>query len=72
MSEEMPTCPSCGQPMRRVLDLSYGYWEWQDGGYVQRFTGTGVRVPPFACGECLRGIDGLHPQDPASWSRVVA
>ncbi len=62
-----PICPSCGTPLERVLDLSYGYWEWDRDRYVQRFSGPDVRVPPFACGRCHQGIDGLHPSDEATW-----
>src|SRR5665811_2388970 len=25
---DAPTCPHCGTPVTRVLDLPYGYWEW--------------------------------------------
>ena len=67
MPAGVPNCPRRGQPLRRVLDLSYGYWSWEDGAYVQRFAGSGVRVPPFACAECLSGVDGFHPEDPATW-----
>lgn len=67
MAARVPDCPHCGKPLRRVLDLSYGYWSWEDGAYVQRFAGPGVRVPPFACAECLAGVDEFHPQDPATW-----
>lgn len=63
----VPNCPSCGAPLEKVLDLSYGYWEWDGQRYLQRFSGPGVRVPPFACGQCLRGVEGLHPADAATW-----
>lgn len=59
----VPACPFCHEPLTRVLDLPYGYWEWGGSRYVQRFTTAEVTVPPFACASCLRGLPEFHPQD---------
>ncbi len=59
-----PTCPACGEPLERVVDLPYGYWEWDGTAYQARATTTTVAVPEFACAKCLTGLEGFHPQDP--------
>lgn len=65
MDAEMnpPACPHCGKILELVLDLPYGYWEWDGFEYKLRATATGVDVPEFACANCLAGIIGFHPCD---------
>jgi len=29
---DAPTCPACGKPVTRALDLPYGWWEWTGEG----------------------------------------
>lgn len=58
-----PTCPGCGQPLIRVLDLPYGYWEWDDTAYRWRSTSDRVDVSPWACADCLTELRAFHPQD---------
>jgi len=56
-----PPCPHCGESLEEVLDLPYGYWEWDGFEYKLRATATGVDVPEFACANCLAGLAGFHP-----------
>ena len=56
-----PACPHCGEDLEAVLDLPYGYWEWDGFEYKHRATATGVDVPEFACANCLGGLAGFHP-----------
>lgn len=60
---DTPTCPNCKEPLLRVVDLPYGYWEWDGERYKARSTSTGVSAPEFACAACLTGLLGFHPQD---------
>lgn len=60
---DTPICPSCSEPLHRVVDLPYGYWEWDGTRYRARSTTTGVSAPEFACAACLTGLPGFHPQD---------
>ena len=56
-----PVCPHCAESLEAVLDLPYGYWEWDGFEYKHRATATGVDVPEFACANCLGGVVGFHP-----------
>ena len=58
-----PTCPGCGQALTRVVDLPYGYWEWDGTVYRHRYSAEGVVVPEFACAACLGGLPEFHPED---------
>jgi len=58
-----PTCPGCGQPLDKVLDLPYGYWAWTGQAYELRSTSTRVDVSPWACASCLGELRTFHPQD---------
>ncbi len=60
---DQPTCPSCGNPVQRVLDLSYGYWEWNGTGYAHRTSSDAVAASPFSCDRCLKELPGVHPHD---------
>ena len=60
-----PTCPACHEPLDRVVDLPYGYWEWDGTSYKARASAKGPAVPEFACARCLTGLPGFHPQDTA-------
>lgn len=70
---EAPTCPSCHKPIQQILDLSYGYWEWDGTGYKHRTTTAAVAAVPFTCGACLSELPSVHPQDfPPARDRKVA
>ncbi len=56
-------CPHCGEPLNQVLDLPYGYWEWDGERYNLKSTADTVNVAPWACNSCLRSLRPFHPQD---------
>ena len=56
-------CPSCGQPLTRVVDIPYGYWEWTGTAYKLRSTSSRVDVSPWACAACLAELRDFHPED---------
>ncbi|MBS1265260.1 MAG: hypothetical protein MAG471_01101 [Acidimicrobiaceae bacterium] len=56
-------CHHCGEPLDRVLDLPYGYWEWDGVRYNLKSTADTVNVAPWACPNCLRSLRPFHPQD---------
>jgi len=60
---DAPRCPSCDEPLSRVLDLPYGYWEWTGSAYELRHTSSRVDVAPWACAACLGELRSFHPQD---------
>ncbi len=60
---DAPTCPGCGHPLERVLDLPYGYWEWDGGAYRLRSTSPRVDAAPWACAGCLAELRDFHPQN---------
>lgn len=61
----VPLCPSCGQPATRILDLPYGYWEWD--ATAERFThrtcSPRVDVAPWVHADCMSELRDLHPQN---------
>ncbi|MBV6509804.1 MAG: hypothetical protein JJLCMIEE_02904 [Acidimicrobiales bacterium] len=63
---DAPTCPSCGDALTRVLDLPYGYWEWNGTEYELKSTSQRVDVAPWACAGCLGELRDFHPQDKVS------
>lgn len=60
---DAPSCPGCGQPLTRVLDLPYGFWEWDGGSYRLRHTSDRVDNAPWACAACLAELREFHPQN---------
>lgn len=60
-----PTCPKCGSPITRALDVPYGWWEWEGDRYVRRTAaGPGhVDVAPWAHWDCMGELRDFHPQD---------
>lgn len=58
-----PTCPSCGKPVTRALDLPYGWWEWEGDGYVHRTAATRVDVAPWVHADCMSELRPFHPAD---------
>jgi hypothetical protein len=61
----VPTCPNCGAPVTRILDLAYGYWEWDATGdkYMHRTCSNRVDVAPWVHDGCLGELRELHPQN---------
>ncbi len=60
---DAPPCPHCGEPLDRVVDVPYGYWEFDGERYQLRTTADTVELSPFACARCLRALGEFHPQD---------
>jgi hypothetical protein len=60
-----PTCPSCGETVDRILDLAYGYWEWNADRerYEHRACSSRVDVSPWVHDKCLGELRDLHPQN---------
>ena len=61
----IPTCPHCGQPATRVLDLAYGYWEWDADAerYEHRTCSDRVDVAPWVHHGCMGELRDIHPQN---------
>ena len=60
---DAPTCPGCGEPLTKVLDLPYGFWEFDGERYQLRSTSDRVDVAPWACAGCLIELRDFHPQN---------
>ena len=60
---EAPTCPHCGQPIERALDLPYGWWEWAGDGYQLVTASERVDVAPWVHGGCMGELRQFHPHD---------
>lgn len=72
MSGTCPPCPHCGRPLSRVLDLPYGWWEWDGASYAQRQASARVDVAPWVHADCMGELRPFHPQDfPATASGPV-
>ena len=67
-----PNCPNCGRPITRVLDLPYGWWEWDGGGYKLSSAATRVDVAPWVHADCMGELRHFHPQNPVTADTVVA
>jgi hypothetical protein len=61
-----PACPHCGGALTRVLDLPYGWWEWDGSRYVLRSASDRVDVAPWVHAECMGELRAFHPQDAMS------
>jgi hypothetical protein len=57
------TCPGCGKPITRVLDLPYGYWEWNGTAYRLTSASERVDVAPWVHWDCMGELREFHPQD---------
>ena len=61
-----PNCPQCGKPLTRVLDLPYGWWEWNGREYELTTASTRVDVAPWVHADCMGELREFHPQDVAA------
>ena len=60
---DAPTCPSCGEPITRALDLPYGWWEWNGSAYELKTASDRVDVAPWVHADCMGELRDFHPQD---------
>ncbi len=63
---DAPICPHCTQPIDRVVDVPYGWWEWNaaKGQYVLTTAATRVDVAPWVHTACMGELRKFHPQNP--------
>ena len=61
-----PICPNCGNEITRVVDVPYGWWEWnaEKGKYVHTTATGGVDVAPWVHTDCMTMLRNFHPQNP--------
>ncbi|MEI8241456.1 MAG: hypothetical protein WCI22_18750 [Actinomycetota bacterium] len=61
-----PICPNCGNEITRVVDVPYGWWEWNEGTgkYVLTTAATRVDVSPWVHTDCMTELRQFHPQNP--------
>lgn len=66
LAATVPICPKCGNPLLRVVDVPYGWWEWNDerGEYVACTAASRVDVAPWVHVDCWGELRRFHPQDP--------
>ncbi len=60
---DAPNCPNCGKPITRVLDLPYGWWEWNGDKFKLATAATRVDVAPWVHADCMGELRDFHPQD---------
>jgi hypothetical protein len=62
---DAPICPNCGQSLHRVIDVPYGWWEWDSAaGEYRLCTATdAVEVSPWVHTTCMQQLRGFHPQN---------
>lgn len=63
---EAPNCPKCGKPVTRVVDVPYGWWEWNGERYENRTAATRVDVAPWVHLDCQGELRHFHPQNPVT------
>jgi hypothetical protein len=63
MTASAPNCPNCGKPLTRVLDLPYGWWEWDGASYRLTTASARVDVAPWVHADCMGELREFHPQD---------
>ncbi len=67
-----PNCPKCGQPVTRVVDVPYGWWEWNGARYEARSAATRVDVAPWVHLDCMGELRNFHPQNPVTADTILA
>jgi hypothetical protein len=61
---DAPLCPHCAQPIDKVVDVPYGWWEWNGEKYVAKTAATRVDVAPWVHIGCMGELRRFHPQNP--------
>ena len=60
---QAPNCPNCGKPITRVVDVPYGWWEWNGTEYKSTTAATRVDVAPWVHTDCMTELRHFHPQN---------
>ena len=60
---DAPSCPHCGEPVTRALDLPYGWWEWDGSEYAHKVASSRVDVAPWVHADCMGEMRDFHPQN---------
>ncbi len=70
---DAPICPNCGQALTRVVDVPYGWWEWDKdtGTYHHTTAASRVDVAPWVHTGCMGELRAFHPQNPAAAGQVA-
>jgi len=58
-----PNCPNCGEPIDKVVDVPYGWWEWNGTKYVLKTAASRVDVAPWVHIGCMGELRKFHPQN---------
>jgi hypothetical protein len=61
---QAPQCPNCGEPIDKVVDVPYGWWQWNGDQYVLTTAATSVDVAPWVHVACMGELRKFHPQNP--------
>jgi hypothetical protein len=69
---EAPLCPNCGKAITRVVDVPYGWWEWNGEKYTPCTAATGVPVAPWVHTDCMGELRAFHPQNPVTAEGATA
>lgn len=68
---EAPKCPKCGQAVTKVVDVPYGWWEWNGTKYVNKTAASGVDVAPWVHADCMGELRKFHPQNPVTEATTI-
>ena len=63
---DAPICPNCGEPIEKVVDVPYGWWEWNGSKYVLTTAASRVDVAPWVHTACMGELRAFHPQNPVT------
>ncbi len=69
---DAPTCPHCGEPITRVLDLPYGWWEWDGDRFRLTTASSRVDVAPWVHAGCMGELRDFHPENPVTPGATTA
>ena len=67
-----PSCPNCGEPIDKVVDVPYGWWEWNGTKYVLKTAASRVDVAPWVHIGCMGELRSFHPQNPVTPEATTA
>ena len=69
-----PNCPNCGKPITRVVDVPYGWWDWDDAAsaFKMKTAANRVDVAPWVHVDCMGELRHFHPQNTNQSTSAVA